>query len=73
MVSAASKGRAPGKADGVGCDWTLGGFLRLHELAVDRGDGGEPQPTFAIATPQQAVILEKLVTANAALPSKASS
>jgi len=64
----ASADRTPGKPDGVGCDWSLGGLLSLHEVEVDMGDGKPHRPTFALATPQQAVILEKLVLAGMALP-----
>lgn len=64
----ASRDRTPGKPDGVGCDWTLGGLFSLHRVEVDLGDGSKPCPTFELATPQQAVILEKLVLAGMALP-----
>lgn len=63
--------KAPGRPGGVGCDWTLGGLFSLHELQVDRGDGEKPQPSFAIATAEQAVTLEAGVKAGTALPNVA--
>lgn len=45
-----------------GCDWTLGGLLRLHELEITFPDGAEPRPTFVIATPEQARELEREMT-----------
>ncbi len=33
---------------GRGCDWTLGGLLRLHKVEVDTGDG-ENIPVFDFA------------------------
>lgn len=35
-----------------GCDWTLGGLLRIHTLEVLPPDGGDPQPYFEFAQPQ---------------------
>lgn len=35
-----------------GCDWTLGGLLRIHSLEVV--DGDERYPRFALATAEQA-------------------
>jgi hypothetical protein len=32
-----------------GCNWTLGGLLRIHKLEVTFGDGGPPRPCFEIA------------------------
>ena len=32
----------------IGCDWTLGGFLRIHELEVETLDG-EKHPRFELA------------------------
>lgn len=43
------QGAAPGK----GCDWTLGGLFRIHELEVVTSDG-HPHPSFELATPDQA-------------------
>ena len=39
--------------DGHGCDWTLGGFLHLHELEVI-DEQGKHHMRFEIATPEQA-------------------
>jgi len=33
-----------------GCNWTLGGLLRIHTLEVDCGDG-EMRPAFELAEP----------------------
>lgn len=41
-------------APGNGCDWTLGGLFRLHNLAVDFGEGKEPRPCFEIASKGEA-------------------
>ncbi|MBN9034247.1 MAG: hypothetical protein J0I23_31175 [Rhizobiales bacterium] len=43
------KGTPPGK----GCDWTLGGLFRLHEMVVIDENGRE-HPHFLPATPEQA-------------------
>lgn len=43
-----------------GCDWTLGGFFRVHKLEVINADGN-PQPIFEIATPEEAQALERLM------------
>lgn len=40
-----------------GCDWTLGGLFRLHELEVITPDG-KAHPRFVLATPDQAQQLE---------------
>jgi hypothetical protein len=37
----------------IGCDWTLGGFLKAHTLEVI-GVDGEPHPMFEPATPEEA-------------------
>jgi len=42
----------PGTPPGKGCDWTLGGLLRLHNLVVVK-DGRE-HPFFDLATPEEA-------------------
>lgn len=42
-----------------GCDWTLGGLLRLHQLEVLTEEG--PRPCFEIATPVQARELAALM------------
>jgi len=36
-----------------GCDWTLGGFLRVHKMVVETPDGAK-HPRFELATPEQA-------------------
>lgn len=45
-----------------GCDWTLGGLFRLHKLEVI-GDDGKPQPSFEVASPEEACTLEQLMRA----------
>lgn len=40
--------------DGIGCDWTLGGLLRIHQLEVRTPDG-QMHPRFMPATPEQAI------------------
>jgi hypothetical protein len=42
------KGTPPGK----GCDWTLGGLFKIHELQVEHE--GELHPRFEICTPEEA-------------------
>jgi hypothetical protein len=42
-----------------GCDWTLGGLLRLHQLEVMTDEG--PRPCFEIAAPEQARALATLM------------
>lgn len=42
-----------GVPPGYGCDWTLGGLLTLHDLAVITPDGKE-HPRFELATPEEA-------------------
>jgi hypothetical protein len=54
-----------GKAPGGGCNWTLGGLLRLHQLEVEVPDG-PPQPTFAPASPEEAQALKAQHDAGAA-------
>lgn len=44
--------------DGKPCNWTLGGLFRLHKLEVQTPDG-EYHPHFEVATPDEAVALEK--------------
>jgi predicted RNA-binding Zn-ribbon protein involved in translation (DUF1610 family) len=54
------KGSPPAKAadrDFQGCNWTLGGLLRLHELEVRLPGNDRPQATFAIASPEAAQAL----------------
>lgn len=41
-----------------GCDWTLGGFLKLHTLEVETADG-KVHPHFEIASPEEAQALAK--------------
>lgn len=43
------EGNAPGK----GCDWSLGGLFRLHELEVITEEG-ESHPRFMPASPEEA-------------------
>jgi hypothetical protein len=50
------------KPNGQPCDWTLGGFFKLHKLEVITTDG-QQHPRFEIASPEQA-------QANAAKPRK---
>lgn len=45
----------PGEAPGRGCDWTLGGLFKLHELEVVVDSHREP--FFAFATPEEAQAL----------------
>lgn len=40
-----------------GCDWSLGGFFRIHKLEVITPDG-EKNPRFEIASPEEAQALE---------------
>ena len=42
-----------GSAAGRGCDWTLGGLLRLHVFEVVTAEG-KRQPTFEVANPDEA-------------------
>lgn len=44
-----------------GCDWTLGGFFKLHALEV-RDAGGRLHPHFEIATSEDAKALEGRLT-----------
>jgi hypothetical protein len=48
-----------------GCDWTLGGLFRLHELEVQTEDG-EKHPRFVIASAEVAQELERTVPQPAA-------
>ena len=41
---------------GRGCDWTLGGFFKLHELEVVDADG-KAHPRFVLASPEEAAQL----------------
>jgi hypothetical protein len=50
-----------------GCDWTLGGLFKLHEVEVTLPDG-RPQPTFALASPQEAQALERLFARETVTP-----
>lgn len=45
------------KPDGKPCNWTLGGFFRLHEMEVV-DDEGHAHPYFEVATPEEAQSLE---------------
>lgn len=44
--------------DGQGCDWTLGGLFKIHELTVITDDGAE-HPRFRFASAEDAMRLEK--------------
>lgn len=48
----------PKSLPGRGCDWTLGGLLRLHQLVVI-DDEGKERPRFRLASPDQAQALER--------------
>lgn len=52
-------------SDTRGCDWTLGGLFSLHTLEVMLPDG-KAQPSFALATPDEAKELEAQSAAVAA-------
>lgn len=41
------------KPDGNPCNWTLGGFFRLHKMEVET-ENGEKHPLFEPATPEKA-------------------
>lgn len=43
-----------------GCDWTLGGLFRIHTLEVINAEG-VPQPTFEVASADEAQALERLM------------
>ncbi len=45
-------------APGLGCNWTLGGLFRLHELEVD--SDGVKHPFFELATPEEAQALQAM-------------
>jgi len=44
---------------GKGCDWTLGGLLQFHELAIITPDG-QVHKHFAIASPEEAQALMRI-------------
>ena len=46
------KGMPPGR----GCDWTLGGLLRLHNMEVV-DEKGQAHPHFEVASPEEAQAL----------------
>lgn len=48
-AGAHKRGVAPGK----GCNWSLGGLLRLHQLVIVDEEGKE-HPYFELATPEEA-------------------
>lgn len=52
LIGAGSPSGAKGK--GIGCNWTLGGFFRTHELEVVTEDG-EHHPRFEPVTPEEAL------------------
>lgn len=47
---------------GLGCNWSLGGFLKIHELEIIADDGVHPH--FEVATKEQAQALMKLLREN---------
>lgn len=47
-----------------GCDWTLGGFFRVHKLEVV-DENGKPRPSFEVASPDEALALERLMAGDA--------
>lgn len=47
-----------------GCDWTLGGLFRIHKLEVINAEG-KKQPSFEIATKEEAQALVPIATAQA--------
>jgi hypothetical protein len=49
----------------IGCDWTLGGLFKIHELEVVDAEGGV-HPRFEIATPAEAQKLERDMIVKAA-------
>jgi hypothetical protein len=49
-------GHKRGDPPGLGCNWTLGGLLRLHELEIIDPDG-QRHPRFMPATPAEAAAL----------------
>lgn len=49
-----------------GCNWTLGGLFQIHELIVVTPEG--EQPSFEIATPDEAQALERLMAEPVAEP-----
>ena len=46
-----------------GCNWTLGGLFKLHQIEVETEDG-KRHPTFALATPDEARALVALARAD---------
>lgn len=48
---------------GPGCDWTLGGMLRIHTLEVITDDG-HVVPVFEPATPEEALALMSTTVGN---------
>lgn len=55
--------KAQARRNKRGCDWTLGGLFKLHELEVETPDG-EVHPRFQVASRDEASAL--LVTVEAA-------
>lgn len=51
----------PANADKPGCNWTLGGLFRLHQLEVEHE--GKSHPMFVIASKEQAEALRAQVSA----------
>ncbi len=57
ITNAGPPPRDKAKDGGKGCNWTLGGLLRLHEFEVIDEDG-DIRPYFRPATPEEAQALE---------------
>lgn len=55
------KGARPAKGK-LGCNWTLGGLLRIHQLEVSDPRNDNVHPCFELASPEQAQALEKELT-----------
>lgn len=50
---------------GRGCNWTLGGLLKIHQLQVIAKDGNSTYPLFEIALPWEAQDLRDYMMAEA--------
>jgi hypothetical protein len=58
-------GHRRGEPPGLGCNWTLGGLLRLHELEIVTPDG-ERHMRFMPASPAEAITLRDSLKKEAA-------
>lgn len=54
-----------GSKPGKGCDWTLGGFFKLHKLEIV-DEAGKHHPMFELATPEEAQAHERAQPVTAA-------